>query len=147
LGLSFIVPINRPHRIKVKEITDERVTTTIPYRRKNFNHIKGIHACGLATAAEFASGLLLLSKLNPATYRLIMQSIQMDYHYQAKSTTNATFKASEKWIKEQIIQPLKTQDSITLKCEILLHDSTDNHIATGTINWQIKNWEKVKTKV
>ena len=62
LGLGFVIPFNRPHRIRIREVGQDFVKTVIPYRRKNFNHIKGIHACGLATAAEFASGFHLLSK-------------------------------------------------------------------------------------
>ena len=60
-GLGFIIPFNKPHGIKVTAITDNSVSTIIPYRRKNMNHIRGVHACGMATCAEFASGLLLLT--------------------------------------------------------------------------------------
>ena len=89
LGLSYIIPFNKPHRIKVKSISDTKVTTFIPYRRRNFNHIKGIHACGMATCAEFSSGLLLLSRLDPKKYRLIMESIEKV----EKTTLNAIHRA------------------------------------------------------
>jgi acyl-coenzyme A thioesterase PaaI-like protein len=147
LGLGFIIPFNKPHRIKIVEIGNDFVKTTIPYRRKNLNHIKGIHACGLATAAEFASGFLLLTKLGDKKYRLIMQSLEMNYLYQAKKDSFALFKADDQWINQQVIEPLKYSDQVYVKCEIKLYDQDENHIATGYTNWQIKEWKSVKTKM
>lgn len=147
LGLGFIIPFNRPHKIKIKELGDDYVKTHIPYKRKNFNHIKGIHACGLATAAEFASGFLLLTKLGSKKYRLIMQSLEMKYHYQAKSNVTAIFEADDLWIKTNVLDPLNTSDHVYVRCEIKLNDNEGNHVATGFTNWQIKEWAAVKTKV
>lgn len=149
--LNFIlgigIPFNKPHRIRIAKLSDEEVITTIPYRKSNFNHIRGIHACGLATAAEFASGLLLLNKLDPAKYRIIMQSLKMEYHYQGKSDVKAIFKLSEKQFAEQVSGPLKENEVIYTECVIQLYDKDNNHVATGTTNWQIKQWSKVKTKL
>lgn len=146
-GLGYIIPFNRPHKIKIVEIKEDAVKTIIPYKRKNMNHIKGIHACGMATAAEFASGFLLLTKLGSKKYRLIMESLEMKYHYQAKTDIYAEFKATEDWINEKIVTPLESADAVMIKCEIQLHDTKGNHVATGYTNWQIKPWSKVKTKL
>ncbi|MBI3133152.1 MAG: DUF4442 domain-containing protein [Bacteroidetes bacterium] len=147
LGLGFIIPFNKPHRIKIKEIGDDFVKTTIPYKRKNFNHIKGIHACGLATAAEFASGFHLLTKLDSKKYRLIMESLEMKYHYQAKSTVTAQFEANNEWIRNQVLDPLRTSEKVFVRCEIKLMDEQGNHVATGFTKWQIKEWSAVKTRI
>jgi acyl-coenzyme A thioesterase PaaI-like protein len=146
-GLGFMIPFNKPHRIKIKTIEDDKVTTIIPYRKKNFNHIKGIHACGMATAAEFASGFLLLTKLGAKKYRLIMQSLEMEYLYQAKTDIVAEFELSSSWLNENVIGPLEKEDVVMVKCEIKLYDTNRNHVATGFTNWQIKDWAKVKTKL
>ena len=147
LGLHYVIPFNKPHGIKLIEISDDFVKTKIPYKRKNLNHIKGIHACGMATAAEFASGFFLLTKLGDKKFRLIMESLEMKYHYQAKSDLIATFIADQNWLNQNIFEPLKSTDSIFVKCEIMLHDKENNHVATGYTNWQIKEWSKVKTKI
>lgn len=147
LGLSYMIPFNKPHRIKIKTIEEDKVETIIPYRRKNFNHIKGIHACGMATAAEFASGFLLLTKLGAKKYRLIMESLHMEYVYQAKTDISAVFEINDEWINTKIKEPLESSDSVMIKCEIKLFDTQKNHVATGHTNWQIKDWEKVKTKL
>jgi len=146
-GLFRLIPFNKPHGIKLSKLTDNSIETSIKNKRSNRNHIKGIHACGLATASEFASGFLLLTRLNPKKYRLIMESISMTYHYQAKSDVVAKFSITDEWLSENILIPLKKESIVYIKCQIELYDTENNHISTGYTNWQIKDWEKVKTKV
>ncbi len=145
--LGWTIPFNKPHGIKIHHINDFDLATVIPYKRKNFNHIKGIHACGLATCSEFASGFLLMTNLNFKVYRLIMEKIEMEYHYQAKSTCYAKIKLSEEWFNNQIITPLKNSEKITVQNKVETYDRGNNHICTATVTWQIKNWKQVKTKV
>lgn len=146
-GLNRMVPFNKPHGFKVVEIGDHHLKTLVPYIKSNFNHIKGIHACALATVSEFTTGFLLLSRLDPKKYRLIMQSINMEYHYQAKMNSYGTFFISEEWLDELIFQPLETSEKVTVDCEVKIHDKEGNHISTGMVKWQIKSWKQVKTKV
>ncbi len=145
--LGYIIPFNRPHGIRIAKVADDEMITCIPYKRKNFNHIRGVHACGMATAAEFASGLMLLYRLGSAKYRIIMKTIEVEYHYQAKTNIYATFKLDETKLQQDVIKALETEDSAYIKCEILLHDTNNNHVATTYTNWQIKSWDKVKTKL
>ncbi len=140
------IPFNKPHSIEVISISNDEVKVKLPYKRKNLNHIKGLHACGLATASEYSSGLLLLHKLGFKQYRLIMESMEMKYHYQGKMDAIATFTLDDATAQAQIIEPLKTEDKVYIKCEILVHDTAGNHLCTGYTNWQIKPWNKVKTK-
>jgi len=145
-GLARMIPFNKPHGFKIVELTDWSVTVWIPYKRVNFNHIKGIHACALATASEYSTGLVLLNRLDPKKYRIIMQKMEMQYHYQAKKDTNVIFKINEAWLKEKVLQPLETQESIIINCEVSSFDTDENHLTTGNIFWQIKPWDKVRTK-
>lgn len=149
--LNFIlgigIPFNKPHKIRILKLSDDEVITSIPYRRSNLNHVKGIHACGLATAAEYATGLLLLNRLNPSSFRIIMQHLEMQYHYQAKADVRAVFSMGSSEFQALITDPLKSGEAIFVKCVAELHDSAGNHVATGTTTWQIKGWDKVKTKV
>ena len=146
-SLYQMVPFNRPHKFQVMEIEDHFLKAKIPYRESNFNHIRGLHACALATISEFATGFLLLSRLDIKKYRLIMQRIEMDYHYQGKMDAFAEFRTSEEWFKKNITDPLRSQESVVVPCEIKIHDVKGNHITTGKVFWQIKDWTKVKTKL
>ena len=147
LGLNRMIPFNKPHGFKVVGINANNVTVLLPYKRKNFNHIKGIHACALATVSEFATGFLLTTKLDPKKYRLIMQRLEMDYHYQGKMDALANFEATDSWLSEQIYKPLSVDESVVITCEIKIHDIKGNHLTTGKVFWQIKDWQKVKTKL
>jgi acyl-coenzyme A thioesterase PaaI-like protein len=146
-SLSRMIPFNKPHGFEVLEIEDYRLKTWIPYRKSNFNHIKGLHACGLATISEFTTGFLLLNALDPKKYRIIMQRLEMNYHYQGKMDATAEFSITSQWLQEKIITPLQTQDAVVVPCEIKIHDIKGNHLTTGLVFWQFKDWTKVKTKV
>lgn len=145
-ALDRMIPFNKPHGFRITEIGDFNLKTFIPYKRKNFNHIRGIHACAMATVSEFTTGFLLISKLDAKKYRLIMQRLEMDYHYQGKVNAYASFSISEEWLSEKIYLPLQTNDAVLIPCEVKIHDEKGNHLTTGTIFWQVKDWAKVKTR-
>jgi acyl-coenzyme A thioesterase PaaI-like protein len=146
-SLARMIPFNKPHGFRIFEIEDFRLKVVIPYRRSNFNHIRGLHACALATISEFATGFLLLSNLDMKKYRLIMQRLEMDYHYQGKMDAFAEFVISREWLQENIVNPLQVQEAVVVPCEVKIHDSKGNHLTTGKVFWQIKSWSKVKTKL
>ncbi|WP_417589838.1 DUF4442 domain-containing protein [Owenweeksia hongkongensis] len=146
-GLNTMVPFNGPHKFKVHDIGKHHLEIHLPYRKKNLNHLKGIHACAMATLAEVSSGFLLIGILDPKRYRLILQRLEMDYHYQAKTAVKARFEVDPSFMEKEVVEPLKKEGKIMLPATIKIFDTADNHVATGIAHWQIKSWEKVKTKV
>lgn len=145
--LGWMIPFNRPHRFRILEIGNDGIRTGGPYRRKNFNHIRGIHACGIATVAEFSSGLLLLSRLNPADYRLIMARLDIEYLYQAKTAIVAETTLDDARLKNEILEPLSKSDSLLKTLQTTVCDRQGNIVARADITWQIKPWSKVRTRV
>jgi acyl-coenzyme A thioesterase PaaI-like protein len=144
--LPWAIPFNRPHGFKVHPLPTGGISVHIPNWRVNRNHIKGIHACALATAAEMCSGLSVLEQLDPKKYRLIMRSLHMEYHYQAKQDAVATCIPEASEIAERVIGPLVNSDSVDYTSTVRLHDRSGSHLATGTVTWQVKEWGKVRTK-
>lgn len=141
------VPFNKPHGLKVLKISEGEVTIGAKNRHSNQNHIKGIHACLLATLCEYASGLSLLLHLSPKEYRIILKNIHMTYHYQAKSDVAVTFRLSKAEVQDMVLGPLAGQEAIFHEFTVEVYDREKNHICTGLINWQIKGWKNVKMKV
>ncbi len=141
------IPFNKPHRFEIVALQKDAITIKLPYKRKNLNHIKGIHACALATVSEYSTGFLLISNIDPSKYRLILKDLSMAYHYQGKTEVTAGFTLTQDWLEEKVYKPLENQESIDLLCEVKTYDIHNNHISTGKVNWQVKSWEKVKTKV
>jgi acyl-coenzyme A thioesterase PaaI-like protein len=141
------IPFNNPHKIKISLIEKNAITVTLPFIKKNQNHIKGIHACALATLSEYISGLMLMSSLSEKDYRIILKNISMTYHYQAKMEVHSKFSLTREFIQSEVIEPLKNLDSVFKELTVDVYDKNQNHISTGLINWQIKKWSSVKTKV
>lgn len=138
------VPFNHPHKLRVTGFEADAVTIEAPYKKANLNHVKGIHACLLATLCEYAVGLSLMLKINPKQYRLLLRSIRMSYHYQAKSKVHISWGITEAEIAT-IVEALKSEDAITKIFIAKVYDLSGNHICTGEIEWQLKAWNKVAT--
>ncbi len=145
--LAYIIPFNRPHGFRILEIGEDRIQTLAPYRRKNHNHLRGIHACAIATIGEFSAGFLLLSKLDPAEYRLILSKLEVTYIYQAKQEIVAQAILKDEHFQERVLEPLRKEESCSLLMETQIHDREGNDIADVQTTWQIKRWDKVRTKV
>lgn len=144
--LGIGIPFNRPHRLKIVELDLEKVQVAIPYRRSNKNHLNGLHACVLATGAEYATGLILLQNLNADRYRLIMRKLEMDYHYQGKMDANVVYELPAAELENEIKQVLEKEGVADFTAHPKVVDADGNHLATGHIHWQIKDWQKVRTK-
>lgn len=147
LLLGWLIPFNRPHGFRILALAPDRVSTGGSYRRRNRNHIAGIHACAIATVAEFSSGLMLLTKLDPARYRLIMADLQVEYLYQAKSAICAETVLDATQLEQTILAPLRASEALRTTLETRITDANDKLVAVATITWQIKCWDKVRTRV
>jgi len=147
VGLARVIPFNKPHHIKILSISDDTINTLLPYRRRNLNHIKGLHACGLATLSEFTTGLLLLSKVNPGRYRIILKNLTITYHYQGKMDAKASFTLTDEWLEKNVFKVLSTEDSTLVDCPVDIHDVKGNHISSAKVQWQLKSWDRVRTSL
>jgi len=150
-ALNFLmartIPFNRPHKFKIVEIGKEQIQTFAPYRKSNQNHIRGIHACAIATVAEFSAGFLLLTNLDPQKYRLIMAKLDADYSYQAKKDIVALAALSTEKLNSEIFTPLESHDTATIIMKTEVRDISGQEVAMVRTTWQIKRWDKVRTTI
>lgn len=145
-GLLRTVPFNKPHGLKLVHIGDDELIVAARNIKPNQNHIRGIHACLLATLCEYVTGLSLLLRLDPKEYRIILKHINMTYHYQAKKEVQVIFKLTAKQFEEEVLIPLGQSEAIFKEFAVDVYDTEHNHICTGLINWQIKAWKNVRTQ-
>src|SRR3990167_10513543 len=124
--MNHNVRFNKPHGFQVVKITDEHVQTFAPYHKKNFNHVRGIHACAIATIGELAAGMALMFHFSPLDYRVILSSLAVDYHYQAKKDIVGTAKLSPAE-KEEISKKLEI-DGKTLHTVITEIKDADHEV-------------------
>lgn len=141
-----MVPFNLPHAFRVLSVNDESVKTLLPYRKRNLNHVKGLHACALATLTEMTSGFMLAVKLDPTKYRLILRRLEMDYLYQGKIDAVCEFTLTNDWMQSNIYDVLQRHDSVDIIAEVKIFDVKGNQLTLGKAHWQVKDWAKVRTK-
>jgi acyl-coenzyme A thioesterase PaaI-like protein len=145
-SLDSMVPFNRPHSFRITEISDCHVRTRLPYKTKNLNHLKGLHACALATLTEITAGFIFVTQLDPRKYRIILKKLEVDYLYQGKTDAFGEFRISDTWMAEKVINPLKSTESVEVISAVSIKDENGNQLTQGRATWQIKRWDKVKTK-
>ena len=143
----FAIPFNAAHGLRISKIGSDYIETLAPNRRRNKNHINGIHACCIATISEFAAGLTFLRWLNPTDYRFILSDLNIHYSYQGKTACRAISKLSQADLNTKILTPLKTAESVLYQQTSEVFDKNNQLIATCKTSWQIKEWSKVKTKL
>ena len=144
--LARVIPFNGPHKLRVAEVFDDGVRVQLPYTRRNLNHIKGLHACALATLAEYTTGLSLLYLLGSKRYRLIMQRIEIDYLYQGKISAEAEFRLSNDDC-EALSEEVESEGVVVRPFEVVIRDNESNELCKARVHWQLKDWSKVSTSV
>jgi hypothetical protein len=142
--LARIIPFNAPHHPKIEKIHSDGISITLPYIRKNLNHLKGLHACALAALSEYTCGLQLVREFPATKYRLIMKELKMTYHYQGKISAVANFTLSKVEIKI-LKQELEKHEAVFRTFVIETHDVKGNHLCTAEVMWQLKRWEAVRS--
>ena len=144
--LNRFVPFNTPHGIRIAALDDNSATAILPYRRKNYNHLKGIHAGAICTAGEFPAGILLITKFPFSKFRLILADLNAEYHFQGRTELRARVEWPAQYNIEKINTELENTDKYVLELSTKLIDNTEMEVATVTTTWQLKAWDKVKLK-
>ncbi len=143
--MQELIPFNRPHRISVLEISPSGCTVDLPHRRRNLNHLGTMHACALATAGEFVSGLNVIEAFELSEYRLIMSHLEVEYHRRPEGGCIAESSWSE-GVLESLKTELNKEGVVAFSLTSKLTDSVNAHVATTTTKWQVKSWKKIKSK-
>jgi len=140
-----MVPFNTGMGARLVYLDDNSIKVTLPNRRRNHNHLGTIHACAIATAGEMSAGLLLLRSFPLSKYRLILKELKVTYKYQAKLDLIAEATLPSK-IHDKASAELHDTGAVEQKIKTLISDTEGNSIADITSVWQLKSWDKVRTK-
>ena len=137
-----VIPFNAPHGLRIAAVTTgpdgTAVEVLLPWRRSNRNHIGTVHACALATAAEFATGLGLVDaarSLGP--FRLVLTRLEVDYTRRAMGPCTAR----SVWPAERLAQAVAdaTRDgAVALDGSATVHDAEGLEVARARTVWHIR---------
>jgi acyl-coenzyme A thioesterase PaaI-like protein len=149
IGRSFfdrflwqMVPFNLSLTPKIELFSKDQVIVNLPLKRKNKNHLGGMHACAIATAGEYAAGLWLTANLGFDRYRYILKNLSCEYNYQGRTDLKASCNGPKQTI-DSIKQELALNPML-VELDTTLEDRESKKVATVTTTWQLKDWQQVK---
>jgi hypothetical protein len=128
--LNIGIPFNR-------WLSEESVVVVAPETIVRQNHVGGAHACALALIGEYAAGVLVAQHYSFDDYRIIIGSLEVQYHKQGRGALVGTVTAPEVWPKLQ-----DGEAWIEMKTEIT--NKKAELVAVCTTKWQVKSWSKVR---
>lgn len=135
--MQEVIPFNRPHRLQVTKVSEEECVVVLPRRRRNLNHLGTMHACALATAAEYASGLTVLSVLGIGGTRLIMSNLNMTFVRRAESDCQAHAVMTQE-VRSELRSALRTDGRASFVLESQVKDVAGELVAKAEITWHVK---------
>ncbi len=132
------LPFNRPHGIRIVSVDETGLTAMLPFRRNNLNHLGTLHACALATLAEFTAGTELWRRLEQKGFRLVLQSLHMTYTAKATEKVYARFGDKlDKNTTQALLHQLKEHQKATFEAQVVLQTKDGKELAIGTSQWYL----------
>lgn len=143
--MQEVIPFNRPHGISVVELSHSNCKVYLPEKYRNKNHLRTMHACAIATAAEYVSGLNVVQAFDMEKFRLIMSRIEVDYTRRPDGFCHAESGISVEQMS-QINSELDAEGVSKFSLVSIVTDSKNEKVAEAVIHWQVKSWQKVRVK-
>lgn len=135
--MQEVIPFNRPHRLTVEFLSDDCCQVALPFRRRNRNHVGSMHACAMATAAEYASGLCVLSAFGVGEVRLVMANLQIQFSRRAHGNCVAKAQLPGHVLRD-VRMKLKQQGRCAFDLRSVVRDAQGEEVAEAQITWHLK---------
>lgn len=129
LAVGKVVPFVGTSRLRIEELTQERVVASIRNRRRIQNHIKGVHAAAMALLAETASGFAVGMNL-PDDKLPLIKSFKVDF----KKRTKGDMRVVATLTPEQR-ERLKTEERGDLPVEVHVTDESGSEPIQCEMLW------------
>jgi len=124
--VGFIIPYTGSMRSRVIALEPGHAKVMLKDRRRVRNHLKSVHAIALANAAEFSTGLAVLSGM-PSGFNGILVGLSIDYSKKARGNLLAECKTDVPEFTERTEVPVITKIS----------DGSGDVVCTATATWLI----------
>lgn len=117
-ALGKVVPLVGTAGLRFEEIGAGRVVVTLRNRHKVQNHIKGIHAAGMALLAETATGFCVGMNL-PDDKLPLIKTLKVDYLKRAQGDMKAVAQ-----LRPEQIRQILTQDKGEVTVPVSITDAS-----------------------
>ena len=142
--LQEVIPFNRPHRLTIHSLGAFEAEVRLPFLRRNKNHLGTMHACAMATAAEYASGLCVLRVVGMEGHRLVMAEMNVQYTRRAEGTciAKAGIGPGE---REALMRELDANGKHSFALVSRVTDPSGATVAEATVHWHVKRLDASKS--
>ena len=127
--MRSVVPFVGTARVKIVEMTAERVRVTVGNRRRVRNHIGGVHAAAMALAAETATGFVVAMNL-PDSRVPVIKSMQVQYKKRLKGALHV-----DAWLTQEQRDEMATQDKGEVTVGVRAHDDEGQEPVVCEMVW------------
>jgi acyl-coenzyme A thioesterase PaaI-like protein len=144
-ALTLNIPFNRWLGFHISELTEKKVAVISPERVLRTNHVGGAHACALALLGEYPAGLVLAQAFTVDKYRIIISSLQVQYHKQGRGLLTGVCEAPEKW--PDFLSDGSGDGTGRVPMLTKITNAKGELVAEARTEWQVKEWDRVKSNL
>ena len=138
-NLFKILPMGFLSGMKISELTEEKCSVTVPYKRKNKNPFQSTFWAVLGMAAEMSSGALLIMfthKQNPSVAMII---VNCTGNFVKKATDITTFTCGDgQKIKEAVKTAIEKEEPQLIECDMAGVNEAGEEVANFSFTWSVK---------
>ena len=125
--------------IRIKEFTEEKCTTSVPYKWLTQNPFRSTYFASLAMAAELSTGALVLSNTYKRKPAISMLIVKMEANYFRKATGTTWFTCDEGMkIKEAVNAAGKEKEGKIITVTSIGKNKNQEAVAEFLFTWSIK---------
>ena len=125
--------------IRIKECTEEKCTTSVPYKWLTKNPFRSTYFASLAMAAEMSTGVLILSNIYKRKPAISMLVVKMEAAYFKKATAVTWFTCDDGIkIKEAISAAGKEKEGKIIMVRSIGKNKNQEAVAEFLFTWSIK---------
>ena len=138
-SLFKILPMGFLSGMKISELTEEKCSVTVPYKRKNKNPFQSTFWAVLGMAAEMSSGALLIMFTHKQKPSVAMIIVNCTGNFVKKATDITTFTCSDgQKIKEAVKTAIQKEEPQLIKCHMKGVNQAGEELANFTFTWSVK---------
>lgn len=137
--LFKILPMGFLSGMKISELTEEKCSVTVPYKRKNKNPFQSTFWAVLGMAAEMSSGALLIMFTHRQKPSVAMIIVNCTGNFVKKAADITTFTCNDGHkIKEAVKTAILKEEPQLIECHMKGVNEAGEEVASFTFTWSVK---------
>jgi hypothetical protein len=133
------VPMAFLSGLKITELTEERCSVTVPYKRLNKNPFRSTYWAVLGMAAEMSSAALLTLYVYKQKPSMAMFIVNCSAEFIKRATDITTFVCNDGLkIKDALLEAAETEEPQLIECKSIGKNKAGEDVANFGFTWSVK---------